>query len=137
MCKISANRNTQPEEDCKFGVKLPSMGFPIFQLSKNFPKYSVSWTVFKGRFTIGGNNLDMFLRAQKVSNAKKVAGCGEIAMRRTGFSWFSDFSLNFQSFLIPDVLDIIFQAHEILIAKSVTRCGKCKISPCISYGTAR
>ena len=36
-----------------------------------------------------------------------------------------------------DVLDIIFRAHEILIAKSVARCRKFKISPCISYGTAR
>ena len=35
-----------------------------------------------------------------------------------------------------DVLDMVFQANEVLIARNTALCGATEISPCISYGAA-
>ena len=82
----------------------------------------------------------MFLRAQKVSNAKSRALRRNSHARDrfflifrlfTQFSELSDTRIVFSGWFSigNDILDMVFQANEVLIAKNTALCGATEISP--------
>ena len=86
----------------------------------------------------------VFTKTQSLKAKKSRALWGNIDARgrfspifrfSTKFSEFSDTGIVFSGWFSigSDVLDMVFQAKKVLIAKIVALCGATEISPCISY----